>query len=33
MGAGPEIGHGVNELWLSCNLRPFSTPSAFFDVQ
>jgi hypothetical protein len=23
----------VNEWWLSRNLRPFSVPSAFFDVQ
>jgi hypothetical protein len=23
----------MNEFWLSCNLRPFSMSSAFFDVQ
>ena len=22
----------MNELWSSCNLRPFSVPSVFFDV-
>ena len=23
----------MNKFWSSCNLRPFSVPSAFFDVR